>query len=352
MLGVIWNLILFILILGVIVFIHELGHFTWAKIAGVYVYEFAIGMGPKIFGKKIGDTEYTLRLIPIGGFCSMAGEDLQADDDEDVPKEKRLQSKTRLQRFLIMFFGPGNNFILSFVLLFFIALIWGGTTMNPVVTSVMDNYPAQEVGLESGDKIISINGHKVKTSDDVTLYLAIADTKKSNDITVIKEDGSEATYQVKPKKVKEDGEERYYFGISMQQEKTHGIINSIKYSFDKFGSLMKQMFLTIKYLVTGDISLNQLSGPVGIYSVVGEQSKAGLASILFLIAYLSLNVGFLNLLPLPAFDGGHILFILLEMIRRKPLNPNVENMIHSIGLGLLMLLMLVVTVNDIIKLFN
>lgn len=352
MLSVIWNIILFVLILGVIVFIHELGHFTWAKIAGVYVYEFAIGMGPKLFSKKIGDTEYSLRLIPIGGFCSMAGEDLQADDDENVPKEKRLQSKTRLQRFLIMFFGPGNNFILALVLLFFIAMIWGGTTLNPVVSSVMDNYPAQTAGISAGDTIIEINGNKVKTSDDVTLYLAIANTKKNNDITVIKEDGQEVTYQVKPKKVEEDGESSYYFGISMQQEKVTGFVNSIKYTGEKFCSLMKQMFLTVKFLVTGGVSLNQLSGPVGIYSVVGEQSKAGIQNILFLIAYLSINVGFLNLLPLPAFDGGHILFILLEMIRRKPLNPNVENMIHSIGLALLMLLMVVVTVNDIIKLFT
>ncbi|MBQ8131567.1 MAG: RIP metalloprotease RseP [Bacilli bacterium] len=351
MLGVLWNLFLFIVILSVIVFIHELGHFTWAKICGVYVYEFAIGMGPKLFGKKIGETEYNVRAIPLGGFCSMAGEDLQADDEEKIPKNRRLQSKNVFQRFLIMFFGPGNNFLLALFLLFFIALIWGETTMKPVVSDVLEKYPAAEAGISSGDKILEINGHKVSTSDDVSLYLAIANTKKNNIIKVVKPNGYEVKYEVMPKKVKQDGKESYYFGITMEQKRTHGFVNAITYTFKKFGSLMKQMWLTVKYLVTGGIGLNQLSGPVGIYNVVGQQSKAGLSNILFLVAYLSINVGFLNLLPVPAFDGGHILFILIEMIRRKPVNPNVENMIHTVGLAALMILMLFVTIHDIIMLF-
>ena len=351
MLGILWNIFVFVIVLGVIIFIHELGHFTWSKIAGVHVYEFALGMGPRLWGFKKGDTEYNLRLIPIGGFCSMAGEDLELDDEEKVPKEKRMQSKSVWQRFLILFFGPGNNFILAVVLLLFIALVWGGTTMDPVVSSVMDDYPAQEVGISAGDRILSINGNKVSTSDDVSLYLAIADKKEENSIKILKPNGYEIEYNVKPKKVKEDKTTNYYFGITMQQKRTHGFINAFKYSFEKFGSLMKQMVLTLKYLFTGGISLDQLSGPVGIYSVVGEQSKAGIQNILFLIAYLSINVGFLNLIPLPAFDGGHIFFILIEAIRRKPVPAEIENKIHAVGLMLLMLLMLIITINDVIKLF-
>ena len=351
MLGILWNIFVFVIVLGVIIFIHELGHFTWAKIAGVHVYEFALGMGPRLWGFKKGDTEYNLRLIPIGGFCSMAGEDLELDDEEKVPKEKRMQSKSVWQRFLILFFGPGNNFILAVVLLLFIALVWGGTTMDPVVSSVMDDYPAQEVGISAGDRILSINGNKVSTSDDVSLYLAIADKKEENSIKILKPNGYEIEYNVKPKKVKEDKTTNYYFGITMQQKRTHGFINAFKYSFEKFGALMKQMVLTLKYLFTGGISLDQLSGPVGIYSVVGEQSKAGIQNILFLIAYLSINVGFLNLIPLPAFDGGHIFFILIEAIRRKPVPAEIENKIHAVGLMLLMLLMLIITINDVIKLF-
>lgn len=351
MLGILWNLFMFVIVLGVIVFIHELGHFTWSKICGVYVYEFALGMGPKLFGFKKGETEYSLRLIPIGGFCSLAGEDLEYDESVKIPKEKQLNNKTKWQRFLILFFGPGNNFILSLVLLLFIGLVWGGNTMNPVVTAVNEDYPAEEAGITIGDNIKSINGYKVKTSDDVSLFLTIAGHDKATKIVVEKENGTKKTYEITPKKVKEKDKTNYYFGISLQQEKTYGFVNAIKYMWNKFWSLMKQMVYTVRFLVTGKVSLNQLSGPVGIYSVVGEQSRAGLASILFLIAYLSINVGFLNLVPLPAFDGGHIFFIVLEAIRGKKLSPEIENKIHSIGLALLMFLMLIVTINDIIKLF-
>ena len=170
---IIINLLVFILVLGVIVFIHEFGHFIFAKMNGVYVYEFAIGMGPKICGFKGKETEYNLRAIPIGGFCQLAGEDLDSDDDANVPEDRRLQSKKAWQRFLIMVFGPMNNFILSFILLFLIALIWGASTMDPVISSISKNSRAEAAGLEKGDKIININGNKVSTSDDITLFLAI-----------------------------------------------------------------------------------------------------------------------------------------------------------------------------------
>ena len=135
-LTVLFNILLFVIILTIIVSIHEFGHFIWAKIAGVYVYEFAIGMGPKIWSKQYGETVYSIRAIPFGGFCQLAGEDLDEDDDNKVPKNKRLQNKTAWQRFLIMVFGPLNNFILAVILFFLIALIWGGTTMNPIITEV------------------------------------------------------------------------------------------------------------------------------------------------------------------------------------------------------------------------
>jgi len=349
--SIIINLLLFILILGIIVLIHEFGHFIWAKIAGVYVYEFAIGMGPKLFSRKKGDTEYSIRAIPIGGFCQMAGEDLDDDQDNDIPKSQRLQSKTPLQRFLIMVFGPVNNFILALVLLFFIALVWGGTTMNPVITGVEKDSAAYDVGLAKDDKILEINGHKVSTNDDITLYLAISDSTKKNQIVVEKATGEKETYQIKPKKVKQNGEVAYKYGIEIAQEKTHGFIEAIIYTGKKTVSIFKQMFITVGYLFTGGIKLNQLSGPVGIYSIVGESSKAGIANLIYLMAFLSINVGFINLLPIPAFDGGHILFIIIEIIKGSPVKPELENKIHTIFLMLLMLLMLVITFNDILRLF-
>ena len=349
--SVILNIILFILILSVIVFIHEFGHFIFAKLNGVYVYEFAIGMGPKIWGKKGKETEYTIRAIPIGGFCQLAGEDLDDDDLQDVPEDRRLQSKKVWQRFLIMFFGAGNNFISAILILFFMALVWGGSTMTPTITQVTEDYPAFKAGIEAGDVVKEINGHKIKTSDDISLYLAIADPKEKSTFVVEKSNGDVEKYSFKAKKVKQDGENSYVYGIGMQQEKTTGFVEAIKYTIKKTGSIFKQMGITVGYLFTGGISLNQLSGPVGIYSVVGESSKAGIQNVLYLVAFLSINVGFINLLPLPAFDGGHILFLIIEKIKGSPVKPELEEKIHAIGMMLLLLLMVVITISDIIKLF-
>ena len=349
--SVLINLVLFIIILGVIVFVHEGGHFLWAKITGVYVYEFAIGMGPKIWGFKKGETEYNLRAIPIGGFCQLAGEDIDDDEDSKIPKNQRLYAKKPWERFLILVFGPMNNFILAVLLLFFIALVWGGTTMKPVISTVEAGSAAEKVGIEAGDTIISINKHSIKTSDDISLYLAIANPKKKQSIVVLKENDKQVTYHVKPKKIKEDGEETYRYGISITQKKTKGFVAAIVYTFKKTASIFKQMAITVGYLFTGGIHLNQLSGPVGIYSIVGAQRSAGVMNILYLMAFLSINVGFMNLLPIPAFDGGHILFIIIELIKGSPVNPELENKIHTVFLILLMILMAVITFNDILRLF-
>ena len=349
--GFIINLLLFIIILGSIVLVHEFGHFIFAKMTGVYVYEFAIGMGPKLWSKQGKETEYTIRAIPIGGFCMMAGEDVEDDDLKKVPKDKRLQSKKPWQRFLIMFFGAGNNFIFAVLLLFLIGLIWGGSSMEPIVTSVLKNSAAATSGIEVGDRILEINGHSISTTDDISLYLAVADPDGASDIKVEKEDDSVEVYSVQPKKKKVDGETTYQYGIGMQQEVQHGIFPALKFTAKKTVSIFKQMGITVLYLFTGGISISQLSGPVGIFSIVGDQSAAGIMNIIYLIAFLSINVGFINLLPLPAFDGGHILFIIIEKIKGSPVRPETENKIHTVGLFLLMLLMVVITFNDILRLF-
>lgn len=345
------TILIFILVLSTIVFVHEFGHFIFAKLMGVYVYEFAIGMGPKLFGFKGKETEYCLRLIPIGGFCSLAGE--EADETTiKVPKNRRLQDKKPWQRFLIMFFGPGFNFIFAMLVLFFIALFNGYTDYEPLIGSIEKGFPAYEAGLEKGDKVLEVNDKKIKTTDDLTIYLAISNKKKETSITVEKKDGSKKTYLVKPKKIEEDGETSYKYGIGMNTKKKYGFVNSIKYTFIKTNSLFRQMFITLGSLFTGGVKVNQLSGPIGIYSIVGAQSKQGFASILYLMAFLSINVGFINLVPLPAFDGGHILFIIIEKIKGSPVSTKTENMIHTIGLFLLMLLMVYITFNDIINLFK
>ena len=345
------TLIYFIIILGVIVTVHEFGHFIFAKTFGIYVYEFSIGFGPKIFkwqGKN-KETSYAIRLIPLGGFVSLAGEEIE--EDKNIPKGRRLQDKPLWQRFLVMFFGAGNNFIFAIIVLFLMGIIFGSTSNKPILSEVAKNYPAYEAGLRSGDTVIKVNNHKISTMDDLTLYVSVENPKKPVNFVVRKQNGKVKSYTVKAKKEDKANEKRYVYGITMEQKKQTGFINSIKYAFSKTASLFKQMFIIIKYLFTGKLSINNLSGPVGIYSLVGEQRSAGFANILYLVAYLSINVGVINLLPFPAFDGGKILFLIIEKIKGSKVNPKVENIIHGIGFVILMLLMLYVTIHDIIKLF-
>ena len=346
MLSLIW----FILILGSIVAIHEFGHFIFAKMANIYVYEFSIGMGKKIFGrkKKGSETEFCVRAVPLGGYVMIAGEDVE---DDKIPKDRQMCNKNFIQRFLVLFAGPFNNFLFAFVVLLVSALIYGAVTTKPIIGDVATDYPAHEAGMSPGDLVLSIDGEKITTWDKGLIKLQ---TNKGETVTfeVKKENGQIVKYEVKPIKVTlEDGTDSYKFGISTSYEKEYGIGKSIKYAFIKTGSLFGSMFETIKYLFTGKVGVKQLSGPVGIYSIIDSQSKQGFEAILYLVAYLSINVGVINLLPFPAFDGGRILFLIIEKIFNKPVSKNVENTIHTIGFMLIIGLLIYVTINDVIKLF-
>jgi len=345
------TLICFIFVLGIIILVHEFGHFFFSKKFGVYVHEFAIGMGPKIFSRRKGETEYSIRAIPIGGFCSLAGEDGEEQDDKgkNIPKKRKLFAKPIWQRFLILFFGAGNNFILALVLLFLVAIIGGAPVMDPLIHDVTKDYPAALAGMEKGDKILEVNGHKTKTIDDVQLYIIL--NKVGTDISFKVEDkaGNVKDYTLTPKKVTEDGKDNYYYGVEFKSGVEHGFIQSIKYTFVKTGAILRQMVVVLKNLFTGHLSLDNLSGPVGIYSVVGEARMQGIVTLMSLTALLSINVGFLNLIPFPAFDGGRIFLLLIEKIRRKPMKPETENMINFVGFILIMILAVYVTGNDIFK---
>lgn len=345
------TLIYFILVLGITVLIHELGHFIFAKKAGIYVYEFSIGMGPRLFKfkRKNDETEYSIRLFPIGGFVSMAGEDVEID--KSVPEEKQMYNKTWLQRFLTVIAGVMFNFILAIILLFIVALNTGAPTNKNYISEVSEGFPISETNIESGDKILKVNGKKVRNQDMLMLELTVYNGKTIN-LTVEHKNKEVEVIKLKPKKVEIDGETTYKYGMALENKIERGILPSIKYAFTKTFDLVEQMVKIIFYLITGTLSLDSLSGPVGIYNVVGESAKAGLISIIYLIAYLCINVGFINLIPIPAFDGGRALFLIIEKIRKKKVNPKIENTIHAIGLVLLMILMVVITFNDIVRLFK
>ena len=420
------TIIYFILILGITVFIHEFGHFMFAKKFGVYVYEFSIGMGPRIFkfNRKNDETDYCIRLFPIGGFVQMAGEEVEVD--ENIPEDKTLNSKPAYQRFLIMVSGVMMNFLLAIVLYIFIGLFNTVSTDNVFVTdSVVPN-------LNDSDRIIAINNHFVNNYDKLALEITIAGDKdyimtvkdensnkrdikispiavgesnllyekeygfEINDLQITKSDledisvgdtivkvgdkevnsylellqelnnisgesfiitlkdkkGIEKTSIISVSEKENDKLLGYSYGYYITGKEAKGFFGAIKYAFFKFFSTIEQMIFTIFYLITGKISLNMLSGPVGIFKVVDVYSKTGFSNIISLLCLICINVGFINLLPIPAFDGGHVLFIIIEKIKGSRIDPKVENMIHNICFILLMILMVLITYNDIMKLFR
>ena len=207
--------------------------------------------------------------------------------------------------------------------------------------------------IEVGDRIVSINGVKTNTWDKIQVALALENEDESYEFVIKKEDGSTKKYEITPKTEKlEDGTERKVFGLGAGTEVKKGVISSIKYAFVKLYSVFTSMGLIIIKLFTGALGLNSLSGPVGMYTLVGETAKLGIQNLLFLTAYLSVNLGFVNIIPFPAFDGGRILFVLIEKIKGSPVKPEVENWFHNIGFILLMILMLVITYQDILRLFT
>ena len=346
MLSILW----FVLILGSIVAIHEFGHFIFAKLANIYVYEFSIGMGKKIFGKKRknGETEFCVRAIPLGGYVMIAGEDVE---DDKISKDRQMCNKNFIQRFLVLFAGPFNNFLFAFLILLISAFIYGAVVTTPYVGETVEGYPAHEAGIESGDLVLAIDGEKIVDWDRALIKLQI-NGGESVTFKIKKESGEIKEYVIEPLKVlDEEGNESYKFGIATKYDKEYGFFKSFGYAFKKTVSLFGSMFDTLKYLFTGKVGVNQLSGPVGIYSIVDSQAKEGLEAVLYLVAYLSINIGVINLLPFPAFDGGRILFLLIEKIFRKPVSKKVENIIHSIGFILIILLLIYVTFNDILRLF-
>ena len=344
-------LLVLIIILGFLVLVHELGHFLVAKKCGVHIYEFSIGMGP-ILHKHIGkdNIQYSIRALPIGGYVQMAGE--VTEDDDNIKKEDFMCNKKWWQRILILIAGVTMNFITAFILLFVIALIWGASSTDPVVTSVMENSAYAEAGGLAGDTILEVDGKKTSTWDRAQVLLILSNDTGYYNIKVRHENGNEETLKVTPKDtILEDGTSSKVFGISVVPTIEKGLIPSLKYAFSKFTSIYQSMFTIIGGLFTGRISTNSLSGPVGIYSIVELSFALGLSQLLYLTAYISINLGFMNLLPFPAFDGGHIVFVLIEKLRGKPVDKNIEGWFHAVGFMLLMILMIYITIKDIIRLF-
>lgn len=343
------TLLLLIFILGIIILVHEFGHFITAKKSGVFIYEFSIGMGPVIHKHKGKDgIFYNIRAFPIGGFVSMAGE--VYEDDGKIAEDKFLCNKPWYQRLIILAAGVFNNFVLAFVFLFFIACIWGSTPIRPILGDIQENSAAMEAGLLKGDQILEINGHKTSSWDVAQIYLYYKNESGVYDFKILR-NGEEKNISITPKMVTENDEERRVFGFQIASDSESGFFASLKYAWEKFWTIIHSMIITLGGLFTGNLSIKALSGPVGMYQVVGQSIQYGLSQMMYLVALLSVNVGFLNILPFPAFDGGRIFFMIIEKIKGSKINPKFENTMNNVGFILLMILMVYITFQDILNLF-
>ena len=345
----VWPFLVAILFFGLLISIHELGHFTFAKLFKVKVNEFALGMGPAIFKKKKGDTTYALRLLPIGGYVSMEGEDEESTDENAFNKKKVWQ------KFIIVAAGAIMNLILGVVIVGTILTMDDLIATNKVLY-FNDGAISQQTGLKENDEILSIDGKKVLSGIDVSFLMTRSDDGIF-DMTV-RRDGEKVELKDVTFKTTKEGEYtliEYDFIIVGEEPR---VLNVITNSFKQTASMARLVWLSLFDLVTGQYGLTDLSGPVGTVNIIADvassavQSKEGLIATLNIMAFITINIGIFNLMPLPALDGGRLFFLVIEGIRRKPIKPKYEGFIHGAGLALLLLLMLVVTFNDIVNLIK
>ena len=348
------TLIYFVLIFGIIVLAHEFGHYLLAKRGGIHVVEFAIGMGPKLCGFKKGDTDYVIRLLPIGGACMFEGED-GLNEAEGGPSENSFNSAPVWTRISSVVAGPLFNFILAFLLAFILVGFDG--TDRPVIQGIMEGYPADEAGIQAGDEIISMNGERIHVAREILLNTYL---NGGNPMSLeYKRDGRIYETQIIPRYDEETG--RFLIGFNGYSEFVEADgLNLFTYSYYEVRYSLKSTIKSLMMLVQGKASTKDLSGPVGIAQLIGDVAeesapygvKALVMSLCNIALLLSVNLGVLNLLPLPALDGGRLVFLLVEAVRGKPIPPEKEGMVHFAGLVALMALMVFVLYNDLVRLFS
>lgn len=348
------SIIAFIIVLGVLIFFHELGHFLVARLFGVGVEKFSLGFGPKLLGKKIGITDYRISVIPLGGYVKMVGEEPDAEiDPADIPIS--FTHKHVLQRILIVAAGPLSNFLLAVAIFFVMYQISGTYVLNPSVGEVESGSPANRGGLEKGDLIIAVDGFAVNSWDDMAKIISGSGGKT---LSVLAHRGDESLSLIITPKLKQSknifGEEldRYMIGIAASGDGFTRELNP----FQALGESIIQTYriseltiLSIVKLIQGVIPANTLGGPIMIAQMAGQQAKEGAANLIFLIAVISINLGILNFLPIPVLDGGHLLFFFIEAIKGQPVNIRMREISQQAGVFVLILLMILVFYNDITR---
>ncbi len=351
----------FILVLGLLIFVHELGHFLFAKLFRVRVLKFSLGFGPKIYGKVIGETEYLISALPLGGYVKMFGENPDEQNVSEEDKRGSFAHKSVLQRFLIILAGPVFNLLFSVFLFFVIFSIMG--TPDSVDTTrvgkVTENSAAFQAGIQPGDVFLEINGQPT------TKWFDVLDGVKNSggkSIEILLQRGSgQLNLTVTPaidsaKNVfGEVVEERYMIGIMRDDELIYTRVSPLQAFKDAFAQTWLFIYLTgmgLLKIIQRVVPASELGGPILIAQLAGEQLRAGWVNLVYFTGLLSVNLGILNLLPIPVLDGGHLFFLSIEGIRRKPMNERIQIIAQQVGIAFLGTLMIFVFYNDIVRLFQ
>lgn len=341
------SIILTIIVLGVLIFVHELGHFLTARSIGIPVYEFALGFGYKVFSFTRNGVEYSLRLIPLGGFVRMAGE--EPGDNEDP---NGYSHRTPWEKIKVSVAGPFMNLFLG-LLIFIYSYAFIGlptATNEPVIGRVISGEPAAMAGVQPGDRVLAIDGQSIGTWEQITTVMSQKPPGEKITLTLQRHEQT-LSIDVVPRQNNSTGNPAIGVMGQLVYEK-QGIIQSIIYGFQQTFMLTGALLSGLWTIITGGASSGDLAGPVGITMMVGEASQYGTIFLLSFIAFLSINLGILNLLPIPALDGARVVFALTQILRRKPIDPEKEGFIHWLGFLLLMLIIVFVTYNDILRLIK
>lgn len=332
-------IIMAILGFSLLIIVHELGHFIMAKVNGIKVEEFSIGMGPEILSKKGKETQYSLRLFPIGGYVKMLGE------EEDVEDERSFSSKSPLRRITVILAGVTMNII--FAIIAFSIIISNRGYTETTISKLEPDTPAIESGLQVGDKILTIDGSKVFTTTDVSMGIQLS--KGSSVDLVVDRNGEKKNITVTPRLIEQDGTEMYQIGFYYTPVENPTILESIRESFNETISLVTQTFKSLKMMVTGNINFKtDVGGPVTIIKMSGQAAKNGLMTLTYFLGFISINLAVFNLLPFPALDGGWTVILLIELITRRKVPDKIVGAANYVGFMILMGFMIVVTLKDIL----
>jgi regulator of sigma E protease len=336
-----------LLFFSIIIMIHELGHFLIARVVGIHAEEFSLGMGPRLFKIKGKETEYSLRVIPMGGYVRFLGE------DEDSNDPRAFNNAKVWKRFLVILAGPIMNMILA-VFLFSIAFLYFGIYESdiPVIDSVIEGYPAEQVGLQANDRIIGIGDIDVANMEESEAVEYIRNFINENGpnpftMTVLR-DVQKYQYEIIPGRDEESGRWQVGFYFRAKIRKV-GFFESIGMSFMQTLRVMGLMYSALKELISSGIGMGDVMGPIGIVTEIGRAAQAGIQQLLNLGIIITINLGIMNLIPFPALDGGRLLLLAVEGVRRKPIDRNKEGFLHLIGFALLIILMIIVTYKDILR---